>query len=152
MGNVLVRRARSEDLGALLSLYQELADRRVAAAPSEGARAETSIVAILTDLARHLVVAILDEDLVGTADLLLVPNLTHRGRPWAIVENVIVTATARRKGVGRELMEHLIELARAAGCYKLQLLSGKERAQAHELYRGLGLDAVAEGLKIYFDE
>jgi hypothetical protein len=44
------------------------------------------------------------------------------------------------------------ELARTAGCCKLQLVSGKPRAEAHEFYRSLGLDAVAEGFKIYFDE
>jgi GNAT superfamily N-acetyltransferase len=82
----------------------------------------------------------------------VVPNLTHRGEPWAIVENVIVASAARRTGVGRALMARLIELARAAGCYKLQLLSGKHRAEAHAFYRSMGLDAVAEGFKIYFDE
>jgi len=30
--------------------------------------------------------------------------------------------------------------------------SGKQRAEAHEFYRDLGLAAVAEGFKIYFDE
>jgi hypothetical protein len=35
---------------------------------------------------------------------------------------------------------------------KLQLLSGKHRAQAHALYRSVGLEAVAEGFEIDFDE
>ncbi len=48
-------------------------------------------------------------------------------------------------------MGHLIDLARAAGCCKVQLLSGKHRAEAHEFYRSLGLEPVAEGFKIYFD-
>lgn len=101
---------------------------------------------------RQLVVAVLDGHLVGTADLLVLPNLTHHGKPWALVENVIVTGAARRTGVGRELVEHLIELARAAGCYKVQLLSDKQRVEAHDFYRSLGLDAVAEGFRIYFDQ
>ena len=82
----------------------------------------------------------------------MVPNLTHGCEPWAIVENVIVASAARRTGVGRALLGHLIELARKAGCYKLQLVSGKHRAEAHEFYRSMGLDAVAEGFKIYLDE
>jgi hypothetical protein len=45
-------------------------------------------------------------------------------------------------------MERLIGLARAAGCYKVQLPSGKRRVEAHEFYRSLDLDVVAEGFKI----
>jgi hypothetical protein len=49
-------------------------------------------------------------------------------------------------------MGHVIELARTAGVYKLQLISGKHRAEAHDFYRSMSLNAVAEGFKIYFDE
>ncbi len=151
MEGVLVRRAQPADLEGLLSLYQELADSRITAAPADRPSSEPLLAEILADPRRELAVAIVDGQLVGTADLLLVPNLTHRGKPWAIVENVIVTTAARRTGVGRGLMKHMIGVARAAGCYKLQLLSGGRRAEAHALYRSLGLDAVAEGFKVYFD-
>lgn len=149
--SVVVRPASGSDLGALLSLYEELASS-ITGAPGDRDRSEPLLAEIIADPKRELAVAVADGQLVGTADLLVVANLTHRGEPWAIVENVIVTSTARRVGVGRALMEHLIQLARAAGCYKLQLVSGKHRAEAHEFYRGMGLDAVAEGFKIYFDE
>lgn len=152
MGSVVVRRASQSDLDALLSLYQELAGSKITAAPSDRANAEPLLTEILVDPRRELAVAVLDDQLVGTADLLVVPNLTHRGEPWATVENVIVASTARRKGVGRALMGHLIEQARMAGCHKLQLVSGKRRAEAHEFYRSMGLNAVAEGFKIWFDE
>ena len=47
-------------------------------------------------------------------------------------------------------MEEAIRRARAANCYKLQLISGKQRGPAHSFYRNLGLEAVAEGFKVYF--
>ena len=140
------------DLDALLSLYDELADSRITAAPSDRESSEPLLAEILADPARHLILATVDSRVVGTADVLVVANLTHRGRPWAIVENVIVAEAERGTGVGKALMEHLIELARAAGCYKVQLLSGKQRSEAHDFYRRLGLDALAEGFKIYLDE
>jgi GNAT superfamily N-acetyltransferase len=152
MESAVVRRASQSDLGALLSLYEELAGSKITAAPGDRARSEPLLAEILDDPRRELAVAVLDGQLVGTADLLIISNLTHRGEPWAIVENVIVASTARRTGVGTALMEHLIELARRTGCYKLQLLSGKHRAEAHEFYRSMGLEAVAEGFKVYFDE
>jgi GNAT superfamily N-acetyltransferase len=149
--SVLVRRARPADLEALLGLYEELAVGRAAAAPTDLVTSQRSFAELLADQSRHLVVAIVDGRVVGTADLLVVANLTHHGKPWAIVENVIVADAFRRSGVGRELMQHLIELARGAGCYKLQLISGKQRTGAHALYEGLGLEPVAEGFKIYFE-
>ncbi len=152
MGSVLVRRALQTDLGALLSLYQELAGAKIAAAPAKHGSSAPLLAEILADPRRELAVAVLDGRVVGTADLLIVANLTHRGEPWAIVENVIVAHSAQREGVGRALMRHLVEHARAAGCYKLQLLSGKHRVEAHQFYRDIGLEAVAEGFKVYFDE
>jgi hypothetical protein len=44
---------------------------------------------------RSLLVAEVDDTVVGTIDLLIVPNVTHGGRPWAIVENLIVDEAAR---------------------------------------------------------
>jgi GNAT superfamily N-acetyltransferase len=152
MASVVVRRASRADLGALTALYEELADAKITAVPGDRATSERLLAEILADPRRELAVALVDGQLVGTADLLIVPNLTHRGAPWAIVENVIVAGTARRTGVGKALMGHLIELARTAGAYKLQLISGKHRAEAHAFYRSISLSAVAEGFKIYFDE
>jgi GNAT superfamily N-acetyltransferase len=152
MGSVVVRRALRSDLGVLLALYEELAGEKLTAIPADPLSAEPRLAEILADPRRELAVATIDGRIIGSADLLVVPNLTHRGEPWAIVENVIVTAAARRSGAGTALMRHLIERARADGCHKVQLLSGKHRTEAHELYRRIGFDAVAEGFKVYFDE
>ena len=40
----------------------------------------------------------------------------------------------RSRGVGRALMEHLQELAQAAGCEAATLDSGTQRTQAHKFY------------------
>jgi GNAT superfamily N-acetyltransferase len=148
---LLVRRIRPSDLVGLLALYDDLAEGNAARAPAEEATSREVLEAILADPYRQLAVAVRDGQLVGTADLLVVPNLTHHGKPWAVIENVVVASRLRRTGVGRELVQHLIELARAAGCYKVQLLSGKQRVAAHNFYESVGFQPVAEGFKIYFD-
>jgi GNAT superfamily N-acetyltransferase len=151
MASVVVRRASQADLGALLALYEELAGTKITAAPCDRATSKRVLADILADQRRELVVALVDSQVVGTADFLIVPNLTYHGRPWAIVENVVVADAARRTGVGKALMEHLIELARTAGCCMLQLISGKHRVEAHDFYRSMNFDAAAEGFKLYFD-
>ena len=152
MIDATVREAHQSDLDDLLVLYLELAEDRSGAAPADAPRSGAVLNAILQDRSRHLVVATVDGKVVGTVDVLIVPNLTHGGKPWAVVENVIVTQEMRRRGVAAQLMRHAIETARSAGCYKVQLHSGKQRAaEAHEFYRRLGFEAVAEGFKLFLD-
>jgi GNAT superfamily N-acetyltransferase len=151
MGDVLVRHAALADLDTLCELYRDLAGSEMSALPGERAGAERLLAEILTDRSRHLVVGERDGEVLGTADLLMVANLTHQGSPWAIVENVVVAREARRTGVGAAIFAHLVEVARGAGCCKVELLSGKPRAEAHAFYRSVGFEAVAEGFKLYFD-
>lgn len=100
-------------------------------------------------LGRGAYVAELDGEVVGTVDVLIAPNLTHHAQPWALVENVVVDERARRRGAGRELMLRAIELAREAGCYKVNLISGNNRGPAHAFYRSLGFEAIGHGFKTY---
>jgi GNAT superfamily N-acetyltransferase len=88
---------------------------------------------------------------VGTACLSILPNITYDCRPTAFIEAVVVAYDHRRKGVARLLMERAISDARAADCYKVQLLSHKRHAAdgAHDLYMGLGFAPEAEGFRLY---
>jgi GNAT superfamily N-acetyltransferase len=148
-----VRSARLEDAGPLRELYVELAEDRPGAQPPDEATLRGALERVLDQPDRHLLVAEAPlREVVGTLDVLIVPNLTHQARPWAVVENVVVAAKCRRQGFGRALMTEAIELARSAGCYKVQLHSGKQRAaEAHVFYGSLGFEAVAEGFKNFLD-
>ena len=148
----LIRRAVATDLERLLALYRELSDAPEESEPTTGSEARAALAAALADPSRHLVVATVNGDVVGTADLLIVQNLTHAARPWGIVENVVVTHAQRGSGIGSAVLEHLLAIARQEGCYKVQLLSGKHRQRAHRFYRAIGFEPVAEGFKLYLDD
>lgn len=153
MSSFQVREAAERDLGRLLRLYSELAEGDAARVPADANASREVFMAIASDRSRHLCVATDDDDnVVGAAELIVVPNLTHRSRPWAVIENVIVSETIRGRGAGTALLEYLIDLARVSGCYKVQLHSGKQRVGAHRLYRRVGFGPVAEGFKLYFDD
>ena len=152
MSAVAVRLATAADLAAVLGLYAQLADGDPAREPPSLVDARPLLEAALEQPGRSVLVAYGDGAVLGTADLLVVTNLSHRGAPWAIVENVVVAEAERRRGVGRALMARALELAEEAGCYKLQLLSMKHRTEAHAFYRTLGLQPLAEGFRIYFDD
>jgi ribosomal protein S18 acetylase RimI-like enzyme len=148
---VAVRDARLDDLTQVLGLYEQLAEERPAARPAEHALAVERFQQINAQPGRALLVAVVDERVVGTADLLIVPNLTHGGEPWGIVENVVVDRSARRRGTGRALMAEITGRCRSAGCYKVQLLSRKHRHEAHAFYRSVGFEPLAEGFRFYID-
>ena len=92
----------------------------------------------------------MDDRVVGTLDLTVVPNLTRDARPFSVAENIAVAAAYQGSGVGRSLIDEAFRLSRDAGCYKIQLMSNKRRAEAHGFYRACGFEAQAEGFRKYF--
>ena len=89
--------------------------------------------------------------LVGSASLVVVPNPTYGGRPWAVVENVVVARELRGRGIGRRLVEAAIEKTRRLGCYKVQLISGPKPEQK-AFYKALRFDSAnCPGHRMYFD-
>jgi GNAT superfamily N-acetyltransferase len=79
------------------------------------------------------------------------PNLSHGGAPFAIVENVVVDETVRGGGYGRRLMAHAEALARAAGCYKVSLTSNHKRDRAHAFYAHIGYASSHKGFTRYIE-
>jgi len=88
-------------------------------------------------------------EVTGTMVLIIVPNLSHQASPWALVENLVVDCTHRRKGLAKLLMEYAIDKARNAGCYKITLSSHKSHRGAHTFYRLMGFKASAQGFRRY---
>ena len=100
-----------------------------------------------------MIVAEENGKVIGTSMLTIVPNLTHGGKPWIIVENVVVDSKYRRTGAGTLLMEYIKEKALETGCCKIQLMSDKRRTEeAHKFYKAIGYNATAEGFRMYFDQ
>ena len=73
------------------------------------------------------------------ATLHVLPNMTHGGRPYALVENVVTLATHRQRGFGRRVMEAIAQAAWAQDCYKIMLLTGRQN-RAKGFYQSLGYD------------
>ena len=145
-----VRLATEADLPRLLELLQQLsldAPREQVASPlPEGYR--RAFQQIEADERQQLFVLEDGGRIVGTACLIIVPNVSHEGRPYALVENVVADETERSAGYGELLLRHAMAEAKGAGCYKLALTSNKRRPGAHRFYQRLGLRATSEGFRI----
>jgi GNAT superfamily N-acetyltransferase len=150
--SVEVRPAVVADVPALLDLYGQLSGRLSPEPALTVTEAEAKFAGIAADPDRTLLVATVDGAVAGTVDLLIVrPSLTHGGRPWVAVENVVVDDQYHRGGVGRALMDEAARRAREAGCHRLQLLSSQRRTEAHAFYRAIGMDASPQGFRLFLE-
>ena len=150
-----IRPATEADLPRLMELLFQLS--ALGELPDDEPRApgppETDALRALTaDFTSTCYVLEADGRVDGTFTLYVLPNLSHRGRPIAVVESVVVDARAQGSGFGRLLMERAEALARAAGCYKIALASNRRRAEAHRFYERLGYEPTHQGFTKYFDK
>ena len=87
----------------------------------------------------HLFAAVGDDGrILGCASLCVFDSPTGRK---ASVEDVVVSSDARRQGIGRALMDHIIGYAlRELAPIDLHLTSRPERVAANEMYKRMGFE------------
>jgi len=147
-----IRAATESDIPKVLELYRQLT---ITTSPAELHASinfdnyKRAFAQIQTFTGYELLVAEEDGEVVGTMVLLIVPNLSHAALPWAVIENMVVDESYRRKGIGKQLMDYAAVRAKEAGCYKVQLLSNKRRGEAHQFYESIGYKATADGFRMY---
>src|SRR3972149_3394640 len=106
-----VRDATEDDLPRIVELLAQLSPDT----PREDLRQpllesyRTAFQEIEADPHQRLLVVEAAGRVAGTAALIIVPNLSHQGRPYAIVENVVVDEAQRGTGYGELLMRHTME-------------------------------------------
>ena len=142
-----IRDASESDLPRLIELLGYLSMHEQREDPSLFDSYRDAFHAISADTNQRLLVLELDGRIIGSAVLIIMPNLSNRARPWAQVENVVVDESMRSRGYGEQVMRYAIDAARDAGCYKLVLTSNKERADAHRFYRRLGFKVSHEAFR-----
>ena len=130
-----VRKARPPDVPRVLELYRQLH-------PDDAVPEDGSDLAPLQEIfASDWLTLYLVEDagqVLGTAYLNVIPNLTRGARPYAVIENVVTDESVRGRGYGKVLMAAVLEAAWAQGCYKAMLQTGSRRAATHAFYRACG--------------
>jgi GNAT superfamily N-acetyltransferase len=131
----VVRSAGVDDFEAIAGLYAQLNRDDP---PVRGASSRAVFEEILGREGLDLLVLELDGSLVGSTYLNVMPNLSRGGRPYAVIENVVIAEHRRGEGMGRLLMDATLDRAWAAGCYKAMLLTGSRNPNTHAFYRACG--------------
>lgn len=134
-----VRLAEPRDLAGILALYRELRPN-----DPELPQAGALLSRILGNADIALVVCECEETLAATCMLAIVPNLASGGRPFGVLEHVVTLSRFRRRGLARAVLEFALTLAWSRDCYKVILLSGAQRSEAHALYESVGFRGDVE--------
>lgn len=149
--SVVFRRARREDLRAMLEL---LNDAKMGNVPERlddplPLVYENAFAAIDADGNQLLLVGEMDGRIVASLQLTFIPGISSQGAWRAQVETVRVARDLRGHRIGEAMMRHVIGLARERGCDRMQLTTNKARADAQRFYRRLGFVASHEGMKLW---
>lgn len=127
----MVRPARSDDVPALVQLFEQLGyttdEPTLRTQLEQFGRAGAH--ALVAELANHAV--------AGVATVAVHPRLYTRA-PSAQLTALVTDRAARRHGVGRALTRAAAEIAREAGCEKLYVRTNRRRQESPPFYRSLG--------------
>jgi GNAT superfamily N-acetyltransferase len=85
----------------------------------------------------RILTALLDGELVGVAVISFLWTLEHGG-PTAWLDEVYVEPSRRGAGIGRELVEAAMQVARDSGCIALDLEVDAGHDAAERLYERMG--------------
>ena len=95
-----------------------------------------------------VLLGLLGDDLVASCTLIIIPNLTNGGKPYALIENVVTDALHRGQGYGTRLLRAAVAAAWEAGCYKVMLLTGSKQPSTLKFYENAGFEQSKTGFQM----
>ena len=154
-GDIHLRLAQREDVEELLRLLPQLTNNpKSVSASTPGIEEALKIFDRIQEHGNIFIIVATEAEgqIVGALTIVVVPNLTYNGRPWAVIENVVVDRNYRGQGIGSLMMKQAFQMAQEFGCYKVQVVSGAKDEQI-QFYRQVGMDdQKCHGYKKYLLE
>lgn len=131
----MVREITESDLTGLFELYTQLHGNPI---PKNTAELSALCRKILNDENHHIIVAEEDGKIISSCVCVIIPNLTHGQRPYALIENVVTDEAYRRRGLAAACLDFAREIAVNANCYKMMLLTGSKEESTLRFYEKAG--------------
>jgi ribosomal protein S18 acetylase RimI-like enzyme len=134
--------ATPEDLPQLVALLGLLFTQEADFTPHEGKQQRALEMILANPSHGRIYVAREGERVVAMATLLYTVSTAEGGRA-ALFEDLVVRPEHRGRGIGKALLAHVIERARADGVLRLTLLTDGDNERAQALYRAAGFSPSA---------
>lgn len=146
---MIIREATENDLDNLLALYTQLNSSNVM---EYSENINELYQSIINDKNQFIFVAEKNEQILSTCTLSIINNLTHRQRPYAVIENVVTDRKYRNKGYSEKLLFFAVETAKTKRCHKIVLLTYSKLDYVKKMYEKVGFNGdVASGFVLNFE-
>ena len=114
------------------------------------ARIEESLQKMAESDAYQVLLAEDEGQVVGLLGLSFRHTLFHPA-PSALIDELVVEQSHRRRGIGQQLMAEAIERCRAAGCCEIEVSTERSNEAAQEFYRRHGFSHEAVLFELEFE-
>jgi N-acetylglutamate synthase-like GNAT family acetyltransferase len=144
-GQLLIRPAQQNDLQGLLDLYDHLEAQDVRCPPDE---AIAVFRRFLVYPGSAILIGMIGHEHVASCTVVVIPNLTRGGKPYALIENVVTHPDYRNRGFGKAILNAATERAWAEDCYKVMLMTGSKKPSTMAFYEAAGFEQTKTGFQI----
>lgn len=132
---IKITKAEKDDLNDILELYTNLHDNQM---PIIDERIKQIWNDIINDKNHYVILGRLNEKLVSSCVIVIIQNLTHSQRPYALIENVVTNINYRSKGYASEILNFAKHIAIDKNCYKIMLMTGSKSENVLNFYKKAG--------------
>jgi len=139
MSEFKIVHAGQAHLAQVLELYSFLGDNPIPAITSE---IEELWGRMVENPRQTILLGLLDGQAVSTCVVMIIENLTHNQRPYAIVENVVTQPEMRGSGYATAVLDAARDIARQHHCYKISLATGTKKDSTMTFYRRAGYNSA----------
>jgi GNAT superfamily N-acetyltransferase len=135
IADITIRPACSEDIPHLCDLLSDLFARETDFEPDRSRQTRGLKLLVDDQSGRSIVlVAVSHDEIIGMCTVQTVVS-TAEGGPVGLVEDVIVRADVRGRGIGARLLTEAIVWSKTRNLSRLQLLADRENAPALAFYK-----------------
>jgi len=88
-----------------------------------------------------------EKKIIGTASLIIEPKFIHNLGSVAHIEDVVIDINYRGNGLGKKIIDHIVNIARERNCYKIILDCSSNNVG---FYKKCGFNDKNIGMSLYF--
>ena len=133
-----IRRATKDDAEAIANLYRELNTLSPVSVSPE------RVDAVAKSNSTYLLVCDDAGEIIATALVCLCQDVMFDNQPFALVENVAVSADYKRKGIGKSMMDYIEAFCLEQDCSKIMLQTSSGNRNARDFYTAMGYNPDAK--------
>ena len=136
--SIQIRRAGLADVPGMIALLKDLFSVE-ADFDFDAGKQERGLCLLLQDAETRCAMVAIDASsrVVGMVTMQFVMS-TAEGAPSGWIEDMVVDRAMRRQGLGRRLLQAILDWGAAKGATRFQLLADKDNGSALDYYRHLG--------------